>query len=236
MENGYWLWIYICEPELRESWNKRSTMDFDSITSQGYSLRMTLIRYLTGKGLRKDAEGVAALSESDVRNIEQGIGNHHHTVKKSSIDRRIRATFWEYYAWRELNFASQTSMTQRFEFWRATLYTIKNNFWFGVGTGDVLDAQQAAYKGVNSLLTNPEIHKTPHNHYLIVFSTFGIFGFVWFLFVLIYPGGKTGRFRMPLYTAFFIVIILSMMVDKLAITYFAVFNTLILFGLFDEER
>ena len=235
MENGYWIRIYICELELRESWNKRSSVSFDSTNPEGYSLRATLIRYLTGKGLRKDAEGVASLSDTDIRKIEQGIANHHYKVKKSSIDRRIRATFWEYYAWKELDYATKTSLTQRFEFWRAALYTIKHNFWFGVGTGDVMDAQQAAYKEVNSLLVNPEVHKTPHNHYLIVFSAFGIFGFAWFMFMLIYPGIKTKRFRMPLYMAFFIVIILSMLVDKLAITYFAVFNTVMLFGVFEEN-
>jgi hypothetical protein len=234
LENGYWVRIYVCKPELRESWNKRSTMDFDSTNSKGYPLSTTLIRYLTGKGLRKDAEGVAALSDTDIQNIEHGVANHHH-VKKSSIDARIRITFWEYYAWKESDFATRTSVTQRFEFWRAAFYTIKHNFWFGVGTGDMMDAHQAAYKGINSLLVNPDIYdtpyKTPHNHYLIVFSTFGIFGFVWFLFMLIYPGIKTKRFRMPLYMAFFIIVILSMVVDKLTITFFAIFNTVMLFGM-----
>jgi hypothetical protein len=233
-ENGYWVHLYICEPELRESWNKRSAMDFDTTKIKGYSLKVTLTHYLTGKGLRKDAEGIAALSETDVRNIERGIVNHHY-AEKSGVDRRIWSTFWEYYMWKELDFATKTSLTQRFEFWRATLYTIEHNFWFGVGTGDVMDAQIAAYKEVKSLLPNPEANKTPHNHYLIVFSTFGVFGFVWFLFVLIYPGVKMKRFRMPVYVAFFIIMLLSMLVDKLAITFFAVFNTVLLFGISDDN-
>jgi hypothetical protein len=234
LENGYWVQIYICESELREGWKQRSTIDFDSTNHKNYTLRATLIRYITGKGLRKDAEGIAALSDTDIRNIERGIANHHY-AKKSSLDSRIRTTFWEYHAWRELNYATQMSLMQRFEFWRAALYTIEHNFWFGVGTGDVMDAQQAAYKGVNSLLINPEINKTPHNHYLIVFSTFGIFGFVWFLLMLIYPGIKTKRFRLPLYVAFFIIIILSMLTEKLMITYFALFNTVLLFNYPDTE-
>lgn len=234
LENGYWTQIYICEPELRESWNSRSVIDFDSLDAKGYGIKTTLIRYLTGKGLRKDAEGVAALSDTDIHHIEQGIANHH-AAKKSNLAGRIRSTFWEYYAWKNFHHATKTSMTQRFEFWRATLYTIRQHFWFGVGTGDVMDAQVAAYKEVDSLLPNPEVHKTPHNHYLIVFSTFGIFGFIWFLFVLIYPGIKVGKFRSPLYIAFFIIILMSMIVDKLAITYFAVFNTVLLFGVTDER-
>ena len=232
-ENGYWIRIYICEPELRESWSKRSMVAFDSTNSSGYSLKATLIRYLTGKGLRKDAEGVAALSDTDIRNIENGIANHHH-VKKSSIDSRVRITFWEYYVWKDFHHISKTSVIRRFEYWRAGFYTIKHNFWFGVGTGDVIDAQQIAYKEIKTLLSDSEVYETPHNHYLIVFSTFGIFGFVWFLFMLIYPGIKTKTFRMPLYIAFFIIIILSMLVDKLTITYFTVFNTVMLFGISDE--
>ena len=228
LENGYWVQIYICEPELRESWNRRSTTDFDGQDLKGYDIKTTLTRYLTGKGLRKDAEGVAALSDDDIHNVEHGIANHHN-AKKSNIDARIRTTFWEYYTWKNLNYASKTSLTQRFEFWRASFYTIKHHFWFGVGTGDMIDAQLAAYKEVEILLPNPEIYKTPHNHYLIVFTTFGVCGFVWFLVTLIYPGVKMKTFRSPLYLAFFIVIILSMLVDKLSIGLFAAFNTALLF-------
>jgi hypothetical protein len=229
LENGYWVRIYICEPELRESWNKRSAVNFDSTNSQGYALKVVLMRYLTGKGLRKDAEGVAALSDDDVWNIEHGVANYHY-AKKSSIDSRIRITFWELYVWRKLDFATGTSVTQRFEFWHAALDIIEHHFWFGVGTGDVMDAHQVAYKKVKNLPFDVEIDTTPHNHYLIVFSTFGIFGFVWFLFMLIYPGVKMKRFRMPLYMAFFIIIILSMLVDKLFIGFFTVFNTVLLFN------
>ena len=229
LENGYWVQIYICEPELRESWNQRSTMDFDGQDLTGYDIKTTLTRYLTGKGLRKDAEGVAALSNADIQNVEHGIANHHN-VKKSNIDARIRITFWEYYAWKELNHVSKTSLTRRFEFWRAGFYTIKHNFWFGVGTGDAIDAQMAAYKEIKTLLPEKEFYESPHNHYLIVFTTFGLFGFVWFLFTLIYPGVKMKKFRSPLYIAFFIVIVFAMMVDKLTIGLFAAFNTVLLFG------
>jgi 4-amino-4-deoxy-L-arabinose transferase-like glycosyltransferase len=229
LENGYWVHIYICEPELRESWSKRSAVNFDSTDFQGYNLKATLIRYLTGKGLRKDSEGVAALSNDDIHNIERGVANHYY-AKKSNIDGRIRITFWELYAWKELNFVSRTSLTQRFEFWRAGFYTIKHNFWLGVGTGDMKDAQIAAYKEIKTSVPNPELYETPHNQYLIMFSTFGIFGFIWFLFMLIYPGIKMKRFRTPLYIAFFIIIILSMFVEKLPITLFVVFNTVLLFN------
>ncbi|MCL2041544.1 MAG: O-antigen ligase family protein [Bacteroidales bacterium] len=229
LENGYWVQIYICYPEMRESWNRRSSMDFDGQDLKGYGIKTTLTRYLTGKGLRKDAEGVAALSDDDIRNVERGIANHHN-AQKSNIDSRIRTTFWEYYTWKELNYATGASLTQRFEFWRASFYTIRHHFWFGVGTGDMMDAQITAYKEVGSLLPEPEIYKTPHNHYLIVFTTFGVVGFAWFLFALIYPGIKTKQFRSPLYIAFFIVILLSMMVDKLGIGLFAAFNSLLLLG------
>ena len=235
LENGYWVRIYICKPELRESWNKRSTVNFDSTDYKRYFLSEALIRYLTGKGLRKDAEGVAALSDADIRNIENGIANHHY-AKKSNIESRIRVTFWEYYMWKELDFALQTSLTQRFDFWRGGFYTIKHNFWFGVGTGDMVDAQKASYKEIKTLTPNPEISETPHNHYLIIFSTFGVFGFVWFLVILIYPGIKTKRFRMPLYVAFFIVLTLSMLIEKLPITFFVIFNTVLLFGVSDERE
>jgi len=75
VENGSYTGLYICEFELRPSWNSRSEMVYDGKDGKGQEIKYTLIRYLNSKHLRKDAAGVRQLSNEDVRAIEMGIAN-----------------------------------------------------------------------------------------------------------------------------------------------------------------
>lgn len=240
LENGYWVWIYISEPELKESWEARSALSYEGSDLKGNSLKATLIRYLAGKGLRKDAEGIAALSEQDIHNIENGIPNHYY-AEESGVKTRIRVTIWEFHVWKSSNQIAYSSTVQRFELWRAACYTIKTNFFFGVGTGDAIDAQNAAYEAIDSSLPPKFRHNFhPHNQYLSIFAAFGIFGFLWFLFTLIYPGVKKKRFSQLLYVGFFITIMLSMIAEdtletQAGATFFAFFNSFFLF-LYPEKE
>jgi hypothetical protein len=235
LENGYWLGLYLCEPELCSTWKKRSNIPYFEITLVGnHSIQQTLTRYLTGKGLRKDSLGVMTLTEQDIRNIENGIANYHFAEKFAPTN-RIRIILWEISEWKHNNYIAYNSVTQRFEFCRAALNTIKHHFWFGVGTGDVWDAQRNSYEQINTTLPPNITEKAhPHNQYLSVFSAFGIFGFLWFMFALLYPAISTKRFHLLLYTAFFIIIAISMLSDdtletQAGVTLFAVFNSLLLF-------
>ena len=63
VENGYFVYLYVCEPELREEWNKISTFKYDSLGPNGFPVYSTLLRYMTSKGLRKDPEGIQALNK-----------------------------------------------------------------------------------------------------------------------------------------------------------------------------
>lgn len=234
LENGYWVEIYLAEPEMKTAWEMRSALPYDSLDLKGLELRETLIRYLTGKGLRKDAKGVAQLSDEDIDNIENGIANHHY-AESANIKNRIRVTIWEIHVWRCCNQISNSSFVQRFELWRAALHTIKNNFWFGVGTGDALGAQKEAYIAIDSPLTEDlRARLDAHNQFLSTFSGLGIFGFLWFLFTLIYPGIKQKKFSFAPYLAFFIIVVLSMFTENTletqpGATFFAFFNALFLF-------
>ena len=69
-ENGNYLWIYIQWDEMRETWNKRSNIPFDSLDKKNNLIINTLVRFLTSKGLRKDADGVNSLSCKEVEAIE----------------------------------------------------------------------------------------------------------------------------------------------------------------------
>ena len=76
VENGRYVGLYFCRTEMREAWNQRSELDYDGLTLNGEKLEATLARYLTSKDLRKDAAGVNALDEQDIRNVEQGVANY----------------------------------------------------------------------------------------------------------------------------------------------------------------
>ncbi|HUW91945.1 MAG TPA: hypothetical protein VMV74_02180, partial [Bacteroidales bacterium] len=75
LENGHLVWINVCVEELRQEWNRRSTMSYDSPDRAGNELRVTLIRYLSYLGCAKDSAAVSTLSRNDVENIERGFAN-----------------------------------------------------------------------------------------------------------------------------------------------------------------
>ncbi|MFM7900421.1 MAG: hypothetical protein ACKPAD_00375, partial [Bacteroidota bacterium] len=75
LENGYYVWKNLCEEELRQQWNKRSEMPYDGRDRKNNELRMTLIRFLTSKGLQKDSAAIASLTDQEIMAIESGIAN-----------------------------------------------------------------------------------------------------------------------------------------------------------------
>ncbi|RPI45486.1 MAG: hypothetical protein EHM46_01670, partial [Bacteroidetes bacterium] len=94
VENGHFVWIHICEMELEREWNRVSQVDYRGKTSNGNRIRQTLIRYLTSRGLRKDAAGVRQLSADDIRAIEHGVANHIY-LQHFRLYPRIYEVIWE---------------------------------------------------------------------------------------------------------------------------------------------
>ena len=107
VENGKYVYLYVCPEEMREEWNKTSEIKYDSIGVNGYPVSSTFIRYLTSKGLRKDAEGVKSLNRNDIQNIENGIANVIYADSKISLYPRIYQTIWEYYIYSKTGNANQ---------------------------------------------------------------------------------------------------------------------------------
>ncbi|HSM46617.1 MAG TPA: hypothetical protein VK872_02290, partial [Draconibacterium sp.] len=97
IENGRYTFLYVCHDEMREEWNKISTKKYDDLLPNGYPLYSTLIRYLTSKGVKKDAEGIKSLSARDIQNVENGISNVIFQKKKYTLYPRIYQTVWEFY-------------------------------------------------------------------------------------------------------------------------------------------
>lgn len=72
LQNGYYVWRNISRKELKASWQKRADKKYYEYDVKNQTVIGTLIKYLTSKGLPKDADGVALLSEQDIKNVELG--------------------------------------------------------------------------------------------------------------------------------------------------------------------
>jgi hypothetical protein len=237
-ENGNFIYLYVQWDELRETWNQRSNIRFDSLDRKGQDLKFTLIRYLASKDLRRDADGVNALNASDIRNIENGIANVEYQ-KGFSIRGRIYEFLYGYDKYRETGDPTGSSAMQRLEFWRASAGIIRDTWLTGVGTGDMNIAFDRQYEKMHSKLAKDQRWRS-HDQFLSIFVGFGIFGFLWFLFALLYPPLATHRFADFYFLVFFIIAMLSMIPEdtiesQAGVTFLAFFYSLFLFGRNDRE-
>ncbi len=238
VENGYYVGIYIQNEELREAWIQRSRFDFDGHDSLGQGLRYTLYRFLTSKGLRKDFNGVQHLSDEEVRAVEKGIANVDQ-MAESSIRTRIKTIFWEIHVYNRQGYFSGHSVTQRIEFWHASLLIIEKYFWFGTGTGDIENAFKVEYDEMKTSLTQ-KVRWRSHNQYLSIFVAFGITGFSLFLFVLLGAGYITGMYRDYFYMIFTLILLLSMLTEdtlesQAGVTFYAFLTSFFLFARTEPE-
>jgi len=236
IEEGKHLGIFVCYPELRESWNARSDFDFDGNDKIGQELKYTLIRYLTSKDYRKDADGVDQLTLQDMENIENGIANVNY-LKKFNPQNTIHQFLLAYLDYKRYGNIAGYSAFERLEQLKASTSIIRNNFWTGVGTGDIRLAFKEELTKMDSDLKDTHEHGmySSHNQFLNIGVLFGIFGLVWFIFALIYPPIKLRMFSDYLFLTFFVIMIVSMLTDDTlntqpGSTFLCFFYSLFLFG------
>ena len=125
------------------------------------------------------------------------------------------------------------SVVQRLEFWKAALQIIKENPLLGVGTGDVKNAFEDQYTKMNSPLAKEWRLRSP-NQFLAITVAFGFIGLILFLITLIFPLIADKNFNTYLYLMFFVIGFLSMISEdtletQAGVTFFAFFNSLLLF-------
>ncbi len=232
-ENGNRVWIYVSWDELEQSWNQRSTIQFNGNNKKGDYLKYTLVRFLTSKGLRKDAEGVNSLNTEEISAIENGIANVNY-LGKLGITIRLMETAWEFENYKSGGDINGHSAVQRVEFWKAGWQLILENPIIGVGTGDIKNAYHEQYTKMNSPLD--EQHRLrSHNQYIAIAVAFGIIGLVWFLFALIYPFVSNKMWNNYFYFTFILIALISFLNEDTletqpGVTFFAFFNALLLLG------
>lgn len=233
MENGNYVWINIAETELEQEWNRRSSIDYRERDMKGHELRYTLIRYLTSLGLNKDMTGMARLTETDILNIERGMANHIYQHNKWLYP-RIYQIIWEIDNYRKGGNPTGHSVAQRFEYWKIGAEIVRDNFWFGAGTGDVALAWENQY-AVSDTLLEPEWQLRAHNQFLTFLISFGITGLLIVLFGMVSPFFIEGRHLQILPFVFATIAILSMITEdtletQAGATFFAFFYALFVFA------
>ncbi len=232
-ENGNYLWIYVQWDELRSAWNKRSTIPFDSLNLKKEPVAYTLIRFLTSKGWRKDADAVEKLGPQEISAIGKGIANEVF-LREFSIRGRIYEFLWGFDNYMETGNPTGSTLMQRLEFWKASIGIIRNYWLTGVGTGDMNLAFQAQYEQMHTKLS-PDQRWRSHNQFLSIFIGFGVFGLLWFLIALFYPPFMLRRQDDYFVVVFLIIAVLSMLTEdtiesQTGVTFFAIFYSLFLFA------
>ncbi|HQV00181.1 MAG TPA: O-antigen ligase family protein, partial [Bacteroidia bacterium] len=232
LENGYPIFVNVAYSELDSAWQTRSSIDFDSVDARGQWIKYTLLRYMTSKGLLKDANGLMQLSETDIKNIEAGIASVNQ-LQGNSISARYHATLYELNnAWQGGN-PSGHSLTMRLLFWKASLHIISNHLLFGVGTGDN-KLELDKYYASNTPQLFKQFWLRSHNQFLAIAVSFGLTGLLIFITMLLWPATKLNRWSQFLYVTFFITAICSFLTEdtletQAGVTFFAFFNTFFLF-------
>jgi hypothetical protein len=235
-ENGVYLYRYVQEKELAKIWEKRSEIDYDGKDQKGNPIRKTLIRFLSSKGYKKDAEGMAKLSEEEIKAIEQGIPNRYY-LDHWPFQNRIYTTLYELKTYQDFGYAEGFSLSMRLEFWKTAKKIIEEQPLLGVGTGDVQDAFDLRYYLDETSLSEKN-RRRAHNQYLTIWLTFGIFGLIYFLFYLLWP--LRGNWE-SFYPVFLAIAMLSFLTEdtletQAGVTFFAFFNALFVLGMPQDNK
>lgn len=233
VENGHYIWLYVCDVELEREWNHLSDIDYRGHTTNGNSVRGTLIRFLTSKGLRKDAAGIKQLSTAEIKAIELGMANHIF-MQSFRLYPRIYEVIWEIDRYRMGYDPNEKSVVQRFLYLDAGWKIARENLFFGVGNGDVKQVFNDYYESIDSPL-HEKWRRRAHNQFLTFIISFGITGLIICLVAMIAPLFLAGRHRSFLAVGFFILMLLSMINEdtletSAGATFVAFFFTLFVFG------
>ena len=168
------------ETQLASCWKKASNFDFFGKDKKNQPVSSTIIRYMHSKELSADSIGFLELTKEDIQEIEKGTADIHEKTP-GFIGKLNEARF-------QIHVASNpngSTIRQRLEYWKTGIQLIKENFLFGVGSGDIKDEYKKKYMENNSLLL-PKNRLEAHNTFLTFFITFGVIGFLYFLYFLAY--------------------------------------------------
>lgn len=175
MENGNYIHLFICNKEIDSVWPKISNCLLNKQNKNGYQTRMVLYRYLTSKGLTKDADGLRKLSKEDILAIENGIPSILE-INKGLVSKI------KFYI-KNFNFNKDpngNSLLQRLEYWRVGSAIFLENPIIGVGIGDYKASFVDEYISRKTKLF-PQNRLETHQQFLSILIATGCIGGCLFL-------------------------------------------------------
>ncbi|TNF39892.1 MAG: O-antigen ligase family protein [Bacteroidetes bacterium] len=207
-ENGYPVYIYLADSEIREAWNSRSSLDFDGSDLMGQELKPTIYRYMSSLGLRKDSAGMALLTDRDIREIERGTTNHLNVGRPGIYVRAYEEimSLSIYYASGRRE-TSWGSLTKRIDLWRASLAAFRKHPMLGWGTGGVLKAMDYGMEQTGSTLAG--LNMKPHSQYLFLLLSHGLAGFILAVLLMVYFFSQKKAHRSFMFMLFLILFLVS---------------------------
>lgn len=213
---------YYSEIELYHEWLKVSEMDFMGLDKKGRTLRMTAARYMTSLNLTKDKRGFQKLTQQDIENIEDGYT--YPNERNEIIMPRLYGIKYQLLNKVEPN---GHSILQRLEHWKTSIYIIKRNWLYGVGTGGNQKAFDKAYQETNSPL-NEKNRVRSHNMFLTYMISYGIGGLFLFCSLLFFAFRLAYKNRDMISFLFLIIISSSFLTEdtlesQLGVTIFGFF-------------
>lgn len=241
-ENGNYVYVYVCDKELRKEWSRISQLDYDSLDLQGNELKHTLIRYLASIGVNKDSVGIQKLTQKDIALIENGYSNYLY-AKKFGFQSKIAEVSWQISLYKENGDFQWNSVVQRYIAYKTGLQAFSKKPLLGYGTGDLEDAFIEAYQK-----TFGEFKKYAFsigvNQFLSFLVGFGIVGVVLLLFAIFYPAYVLKGFHNYYFFVFIIIALVGMFSEEMlkfqsGATIFAFFYSFLLFGrkdILDEKQ
>lgn len=232
IENGNYVHQYICEKEMRQEWNKRSDLPFDSITTTGWTVYPTLLRYLNCMGVTKDSLGMTHLSTEDIAAVERGIANP--VYMQAGPRKMVYVLCYEFENYRCYRSVKNFSMLQRIELWHNGFEIFLQHPWLGVGTGDVVDVCQARLAETQSPLANKNMHT--HNQYFNFLLAFGLVGFGVIVFFFVRAIVLTHSCRRILFTAFLCIVLISFISEDTLETLAGITFTALFFSLLSRQN
>ncbi|HRO75329.1 MAG TPA: O-antigen ligase family protein [Crocinitomicaceae bacterium] len=180
-ENGYPINVNIQVDELNDAWQKRSAVALHDLAKNGMTHQSNLIRYMTSKGLNKDAEGISKLTKKDIQNVENGFISIYQ--EDNSMRTRLQNIADEL-AYRG-NDPNGLTFLQRLEYWKAGLAIVNEHRLVGVGAGSSKAYFLDYYDQTNSKLAT-ENRRESHQQFLSIAVNFGLVGLGIFVLLLIF--------------------------------------------------
>jgi len=211
LENGYYVWKNIAEKELTKEWRKRSEIPINGKDKKGQSIKHTLYRYLTSKGLKKDKEGMEKLSQIDIEAIQNGCTS---SVQYNQISKRIRGLLFEIDNFKKTNNPNNHSLTQRILYWNIGFEIFKKSPIIGFGTGNSKLIFKDFYKKNKTILSEKN-QRYAHNQFLTQLINLGIIGFVLWIFLLLTPIIKLINFKDPLFLSLICLMFIALISDDM---------------------